>query len=146
MTITVDITTPVGEVRSIIGDVSEPFEIATQTIEQYIEKHNGNTTLAAIDCLRLLVASYAKKVNQEVGDVRVWYSERYKQLRTLLNDLTTSPSQMQRVPLPILGGTTNSEMRRVRDSCETPYIGIRVGEFSRVGTVERTGPYTVREG
>lgn len=137
MTIDIDLSTPEGQVRAIIGDVSEPYAISSQMIEFILVETDGDTRAAAIKCLQYLVPYYAKLMDQTVGNVRYAYSTLYGRYKDLLDSLLEDPNMGAAMVLPILGGTSKSKMRENRRNPDTPYIGIRVGDLSKVRYPER---------
>lgn len=145
MTIDIDLSTELGQVRAIIGDASEPYQISNNTINGLLLSYS--VAEAAMQCVKFLVAYYARAVDQETGDVRRWYSQRYKQYRDLLEDMENDPSVVGVIGrVPIFGGTSKTEKRRVEQSPERVCIGAAIGEFSSVSVsqYDATNPYFLR--
>lgn len=60
------------EVRYLIGDTeSTDMQLQDEEINYHLAQNNGSAVNAAIDACEGLVAKYARKVNREVGDLRI---------------------------------------------------------------------------
>lgn len=126
MTIDVGLYCPNDEVRLIIGDTSKEL-ITDQTIDALLLVSDNNVQQAAVKALQYLIADCAHKVDQEVGDVKVWYSQKYDQLNSLLNKLLKDPSFMLAPALHRFGGVSKSKAKAARTS-DARFIKIKEGD------------------
>ena len=82
-------TRQIDAVRLMIGDVDGDDPQLTDEEIQYYLDNEGNVTSAAIECVRVLMAIYARKVDKSVGDLRISYSQRSTQYAGLLDRLSS---------------------------------------------------------
>lgn len=108
-------------VRLLIGDVDVDDEGLTDEVYTYvIDKHSGTEdstpqteALAAVECLKYLVAKYANYVTEKTGNHFSKESEKYEQYRELLVLFTQDPrTALMRVGAPYAGGISISETER----------------------------------
>lgn len=125
MTIDTDLSTPLDQVRFLIGDPDGTF-ISDATINALLTINSDNVNKTAIECIQAIVADLAKQVRQEIDEVQVWANQYYDHYRQLLIDLTTNPAFMLTPALHILGGVSKSEARRVK--CNPDSRSIRISE------------------
>lgn len=131
MTVDTDLSTPLEQVRAIIGDTSGTL-ITDQTINALLLVNSNNVNLTAIQALQFIVADLAKQIRQEVGDVEIYANQQYEQYKDLLDDLLKDPAFMLIPALHILGGVSKSEANRVNDNSDSRRIRIIEGFGTRV--------------
>lgn len=141
MTVDTDLSTPLSQVRAIIGD-TEGELITDQTITALLLANSDNVNKTAIQCLQFIVADLAKCIREETGDVQVWYHQLYDHYRDLLDDLLTNPAQMLAPAVHLLGGTSCSEARRVNSNPDSRRIRIKEGFGTRLDLFE-FDPYNI---
>ena len=143
MGISLDLSLDRNKVRIIIGDTTNPFLLEDTVVDYILDTNSNDVDKASIEALKYIVASLSRKVDQEVGDVRVTYSQMLKNYKDLLDDLQKDPSRMANVALPIMGGTTKSEIDRVNNNSETPNYGLISGFFTdtQSSVVDTDNPY-----
>lgn len=130
MAIDTDLSTPLDQVRAIIGDTDGNL-ITDQTINALLLANSDNINKTAIQCLQFIVADLAKRTREEVGDVEIYGNQLYEQYRDLLDDLLKDPAFMLSPALHILGGTSKSEARRVNNNPDSRRIQIEEGFTDR---------------
>lgn len=60
------------EVRYLIGDTDSTDEqISDEEIAYHLTQNNDNSLAAAVDAAEAIAAKYARRVNREVGDMRI---------------------------------------------------------------------------
>jgi hypothetical protein len=145
MTISLDLSDITNQVRVVIGDVETPYLLDDSVIDFLLSENNNNVNTVSLKSLQIIVASLAKKKDEEVGDVRVKWSQLYDHYRNLLDDLTKNPSMGASLSLHYFGGTTKSEIKRVTNSPETPKRPITSGYFTDICPTQRdlNNPYNV---
>jgi hypothetical protein len=106
-------------VRLSVGDTDILEEGLTDEVYQFaLDKHDGNESLAALECLKYLVAEYANFVEEKTGGVFVKESDRYRQYNDLLNRLTKDPSySLLSAGVPFAGGISVSDRE---ENCNNP--------------------------
>ena len=87
---------PIDAVRLLVGDTDPSAEILTDAEYQYFLDLTNNAVIpAAILAARTIAAKYALLVNEEVGEVKISYEQRYKHyidLAARLEDQISSPA------------------------------------------------------
>lgn len=131
MAVDSDLSTPLEQVRAIVGD-TEGQLITDQTINALLLVNSDNVNKTAIQCLQFIVADLAKGVRHEVGDVEIYQNQQYEQYKDLLDDLLKDPAFMLTPALHILGGVSRSEARRVDTNPDSRHIRIVEGFGTRV--------------
>lgn len=101
------------QIRVIIGDTDNDELLLSQSVLEYIYESNGkNVNTAAIKALEAIIMSSAKYTDEDVGDVSIKLSQRFKQLRQTLADLKKRTAFGK----PYAGGISNSDIAaRVAD-------------------------------
>lgn len=142
MAVDSDLSTPLEQVRAIIGDTENQL-ITDQTINALLLANSDNVNKTAIQCLQFIVADLAKGVEHEVGDVWIKLNQQYEQYKDLLDDILKDPAQMLQPALHILGGTSCAEARRVNGNSDSRHINIEEGFGTRVDQffVDPDNPY-----
>lgn len=130
MTIDTDLSTPLDQVRFIIGD-PDGMLISDQTINALLVINNNEVNKTAVQCLQAITADLAKQTQHEVGDEKIWANQMYQQYKKLLDDILKDPSLMLAPALHILGGTSKSEARRVNRNSDSRKINIEEGFTTR---------------
>lgn len=138
MAVDTDLSTPLSQVRAIIGDTEGQF-ITDQTINALLLTNDDNVQKTAIQCLQFIVADLAKHIDQEVGDVSVEMSQQYDHYKELLDNLLTNPAYMLNAVVHILGGVSCSGTARVYNNPDSRHIDIREG-FSTRASAKRINP------
>ena len=130
MAIDGDTSDPIFQIRLIIGDVTEPYYISDDVL-QYIYDSTNDVYKSAIQAVTYLISYFSKKVDQEVGDVRVSFSQLLANYRALLDDLTSNPDMNGgHYAIHYLGGTMKAEVDRVNRSPLTVKHRAKIGMFS----------------
>jgi hypothetical protein len=83
------INTPLTRIRASIGDIDGSL-VSDDVINYLLLSHTESS--ATIECLKYIVSGLTQKVDQEVGDVKLKYSQLLKNYKTLLNDFITNPA------------------------------------------------------
>ena len=112
MTVDVDLSTPLGQVRAIIGD-SEGILIEDSVINYILSTNDDNVNQTAIECLRYIVADLAKLTHEKVDREEAWLNETYEHYKDLLDKLLTDPNYALYKPTILFGGVSKTEKERV---------------------------------
>lgn len=131
MTIDTDLSTPLDQVRIIIGDLEGEF-ISDQTISALLLANDDNVNRTAIQCVRFIIADLAKCIDETVGDESVKFSQLYDHYRNLLSDLLINPAYSSVGIGHILGGVSCSQANKVYSNSDSRHINIREGFGTRV--------------
>jgi len=130
VTIDGDLGDPIFQIRMIIGDASTPYYISDDVLT-YIYDGEGDVYKAAIKAVSYLIGFFSKKVDQEVGDVRVSYSQLLSNYRKLLDDLVSNPDMNGgNYAIHYIGGTMKDEVNRVKSSTKVVKPKAYIGMFS----------------
>lgn len=140
--IDIDPQSPVGQVRLIIGDSIEPYIISDEVIEFLLEQADGDIMKAAKMALQFVIRSLTKAVDQSVGDISIKYSQMLANFRAIQDDL----DRKSNLSVPIFGGTTRSEVERVRQSPESVGLFPRgyFSDYNDEGRVSCLNPFFLR--
>lgn len=133
----IDLSSPVNEVRAIIGDWHTEW-VADSVIQHYLDKNNGDVILAADDTLSAIISHAAYMLREEVGDVEIYWKDLYEQLNNLKDKLEKDTLYKRTKNLFAFGGTTKSEVKRVANSNERTYISVTNEQFE--GLFKRLHP------
>lgn len=126
MTIDTDIYTEIGEVRYLIGDVSEPYLLDGTAVQSRLLRYptltrDNRVYFSALDCLKYLLSKLAltgssRRREREGGvEIEEYGGDKYKALRSLYDDLVKNPpSGVSSIPNIHFGGVSKAEVERVR--------------------------------
>lgn len=65
-------SSPRNELRYLIGDTdTADKQVQDEELDYHLTKNGNNAVSAAIDACEALAAKYARRVNREVGDLRI---------------------------------------------------------------------------
>lgn len=129
--IDIDLSTPVNQVRALIGDPDGRF-ISDSNITFLLTQNNDDVILAAEQALKYIVNMVATYVREETGDVEVWWEQLYEQLSARLDKLEKDSRYKKSAHLFYFGGTNKTEMKRVRSNPNSVGIGFTPQEFYKV--------------
>lgn len=91
MTFTFNPTNAIGTVRRKIGmTVEDESEVSDEEISAWLTDNGDDENAAAIDILRSLAATYAKRVTVTSGNEKIEYSAASKAFASLADTLTNS--------------------------------------------------------
>lgn len=135
MTIDNDSSTPLLQVRLIIGDSSSDL-MSDATINALLTINDNNVHKTAIQALTAIVADLAKQVRHKVDGVEMWADELYRQYKDLLDKLLKDPAYMLAPALHVLGGVSKKEAARVNGISDSRRIGIKDKEYSNSNLFE----------
>ena len=129
MTITAKPTGPLEKVLLSIGDTEG--ELISPTVVQYLLDSNSNDVrLATLEATKYIVSSLSKRVDEEVGDVKVKWSQLLDNYKNLLKDFLTNPAYQTGGAGISFGGVSRTEMSRVENAPNSVGGGIRLGQFT----------------
>lgn len=129
MTITTKPSCPLEQVQLNIGDTEE--ELIAATVIQYILDNNGNSVpLATVEATKYIISSLTKRVNEEVGDVKIAWSQLLDNYRKLLKDFVSNPSYQTNGASIYIGGVNQTEIDRVNADTNSVSGGLCIGEFT----------------
>ena len=114
-----DLSNPVNQVRAIIGDWESEW-ISDDNIQYFLDAENGDTLLASAEIMSAILNRVAYYIRHEVGDAEIYYQDLYNQIADRKDSLEKDVLYKKMSNLFTFGGTTKSEMSRVRNNNETP--------------------------
>lgn len=121
-----DLSSELELVRLNLGD-SEKKLISDETIDALLILSEYNVPKATVQALQYIVADCAKKVDEEVGDVKVEWSQKYAQLKDLLNKYLKDPAYMLAPALHQFGGVSKTQANNNRGG-DNRNIPLKEGE------------------
>ncbi len=136
MTITTLPDTSAHQVQLIIGDTPEDF-IAETVIQFILDNNSDNVNAASITSLQYIIGDLSKKIDEEVGDIEVEWSQRLKHYRALLESLLKDPAFGFTPALHTFGGVSKEEIDRVRNNSDSKGSPIREGFFTNTRITRR---------
>lgn len=129
MAVDTDLSTPLEQVRLNIGDTDGEL-ITDQTISALLVINEDNIRKTTIDCLKAIVADLAKYTREEVGEVKIWAQDQYKQYKSLLDDWKNDISYLDNLSLHYFGGTSKAAASKVQGNSDSRRINIKQGQFT----------------
>lgn len=79
---------PVDGVRFLIGDTDQcDVLLQDEEIQSFLRLYNQTPLNAAIRCCETIIAKLSRRPDEQVGQVRISYSQQAKAYRALLSDL-----------------------------------------------------------
>lgn len=135
MTITLDPTNdPIAQVRLNIGDAETTYILDDVVIQYILDKNSDDITASSLEALRYIVSTLGKKVDEEVGDVKAKWSQLREHYKQLLSDLLRDPALTLSPVLHFFGGTSITEVNRVRNNSDSNLPPLQEGEFTTIPT------------
>ena len=124
-------TTPEEEVLLLIGDEDEEL-ITADVITYILSENDDNVNLAAVAAIRYIISSLAKRIDEEVGDVKVKFSQLLDNYRKLLDDFLTNPAFSPfTVGLHKFGGVSKAKAAAVRQDPDSRGPALTEGFFTK---------------
>lgn len=125
--------TPVQEVRLLVGDLSNDFQILPdESYDYFLEKRNGNVNRAAIDAARCILFELTKIPTRErTGQIEVW-NEWANAYRRALELFIKNPDLSLSTIVPYAGGISKSDMK----SNDMDNDNVRPGVYKGISTGE----------
>jgi hypothetical protein len=104
---------PLDQVRILIGDV-DPCDPLLQDaeIQLFLDDHNQAPVNASIRCCEVIIARLSRRPDEQVGLVKIFYSQQAKGYRALLTDLRNRLAQED--ANPYAGGLSKADKEVVR--------------------------------
>lgn len=127
----IDLSNPVNKVRAIIGDWDSLW-VSDGIIQHFLDENNNEIILAASDTLDIIISHAANFVREEVGDVEIYWRDLYEQLSDRKRDLQKDVLYKKTTALFSFGGTSKSEVRRVKSSSESTSLSLTNQEFEKL--------------
>lgn len=124
-----DLNDPTNQVRALVGDLESGF-ISDTNILFLLNKNNQNVAKSAIEALDYILSMVAFYTREEAGDVKVYWNDIYNQLSKRKEQLVKENAYAITGSLFKFGGTTKSEISRVKSDLESEGVGVRVSDFS----------------
>lgn len=129
----------VDAVRLLVGDTSSPGDLSDEEIEYFLARYDDNAGRAALAAVGVLIAKFAKDVDKQVGDLRIFSSQKVRGYERARQFIETIVSTYDPVGM-WAGGVSRSE--RAEDDANTdlqdPYFRRRMhdfDEYDEYGTV-----------
>lgn len=123
-----DLSVPMNQVRATIGDVDGSW-ISDSNINFLLVKNNNDIVLAAREALDYIISQVAYYTREETGDVEVYWHQLYEQLVKRKLQIDKETLYKRASSLFIFGGTTKSEITRVRRDQDSVGLGFNQREF-----------------
>jgi len=99
---------PLDAVRFLIGDTDSCDQLLQDgEIKSFLAQYNNAPLNAAIRCCETIIARLSRRPDEQVGSVRISYSQQAKAYRALMNDLRTRIAITDAVPYA--GGLSESD-------------------------------------
>ena len=118
------------QVLLIIGDEEE--ELITIDVIAYILANNeDNVNLAAIEAIRYIIGYLTKRIDEEVGDIKVKFSQLLKNYKDLLKELLTDPSFALSLGLHRFGGVSKSASKAIARDTDSRRGPISEGFYTK---------------
>jgi hypothetical protein len=127
-------------VRFLIGDTCDPWLLSDIEIE-FVASKEANAYTAGAECVRRILAFYARKVNKSAGGLSVNYESVTRQYREMLEDLERRGRASQ---IPEAGGISIDDKKTLELDTDWPRPDFRKGQFER-DDVPSQDPYTSPE-
>lgn len=122
-------STPEEEVLLLIGDEDE--ELITSAVITYILSQNDDdVNRSAIAAIKYIIASLTKKIDEEVGDVKVKFSQLLDNYKSLLADFLSDPAFALGIGLHKFGGVSKVQSTTVRRNSDSRGAPLREGFFT----------------
>lgn len=123
-------STPEEEVLLLIGDEDE--ELITSAVITYILAQNDDdVNKAAIAAIRYIIASLTKRIDEEVGDVKVKFSQLLDNYKKLLDDFLSDPAFGLGIGLHRFGGVSKTQSAAVRSNSDSRGNPLKEGFFTK---------------
>lgn len=148
---TIDYTSPIGQVRLIIGDLNEDeFEYTDEQIEGFLNLAYGNIGQASLNALRGLVAMYAVTSGDSYKLDTIQYTEGkqksayfqslMKDLQDAINNGTSPLSVGQMRPYGIYVNDKKANYKQMKDGVIIP-PRFKDNETDEIKRTSDFGPY-----
>lgn len=119
--IEIDFSTPIGQVRAIIGDPS-PDIISDNSIQSALDVNNDDVGKASIMIMQMLVRAFSTMADRErEGQVEVYYTKLYERYKQELKDLERKLGAKKGIPV-IIGGVSLEERNKVYSDVDTTNV------------------------
>lgn len=99
-----DPTTPLGKVRLNTSDISEPYILSDDYINQALTDSSNNVAQATKQCLIWILGILTKDVHKRMSVLEIWGSERFNQYLKFVNMQLTNPNTAMIGMTPIVYG------------------------------------------
>lgn len=97
---------PLNEVRFLIGDTDVTHQLMADEELNYLISSSSSTLMAAASACRALAAKFARRVHEEVGDLRLAANQMYEHYRQMAIDLSAQGASLA---VPSAGGVYTAE-------------------------------------
>lgn len=129
---------PIDEVRLMVGDVYEDFEILKDNDYQYfLDKYSGNVNRAAIDAARSIMFLLSRWTRERTGDIEVYGSDWAKQYRAALLEFVRNPNLTVMIAMPYAGGISKSDMKANDENNDNVRSGAYLGMTEEVHVYDK---------
>lgn len=129
---------PVDEVRLMVGDVYEDFEVLKDNDYQFfLDKYNGNVNRAAIDSARSIMFLLSRWTRERTGDIEVYGSDWAKQYRAALLEFIRNPNLSVIIAKPYAGGISKQDMRENDENSDNVRLGAYIGMTEEVHVYDK---------
>lgn len=119
--IEIDFSTPIGQVRAIIGDPA-PDIISDESIQSALDVSDSDVEKAALLIMRMLVRAFATMADRErEGQVEVYYTKLYERYKQELKDLEGKLRAKKAIPI-IIGGVSLEQRNKVWSDSDTTSV------------------------
>jgi hypothetical protein len=104
-----NLSEPKNEVRFLIGDTDSTKPQLQDEEIQFLIDSSGSAASAAMSACRALAAKYARRVHEEVGDLRLFSEQMFSHYERLLTAMKLNLTSGNLDALPSAGGVYAAE-------------------------------------
>lgn len=101
------LASPVDQVRLLIGDTLNSDQLLQDEEIQFFLDADANVNRVAAQCCKILAARFAREVDKQVGDLKIWASQKQKQYLALQEEQSAKAAMLSGTPMA--GGVYTSE-------------------------------------
>lgn len=114
---TIDYSTPVGKLRTRVGDWTDIPYLPDEVYEGVISENNGNLQQASIQCAQYILAQMAYSGRRKMNGLEVYGKEVYDAYKDFLMTIIKNPAFLGFAPVPYSGSEveTNALITFIKD-------------------------------
>lgn len=124
------------EVRFLVGDTDTNNQLVTDEEIAYAITTEGSNLSAASRVAQTIAAQFARRTDEEVGDLKKWYSQRYAQYMSLSKSLGKRGTIA--TATPYAGGISVDDKDTQKDDTDRVAPRFSRGQFTTEGNVENS--------
>lgn len=109
---------PKDAVRYLVQDTNSSDPLVQDEEIAWVLSQFGDTRTAAIDILGTIIIRLSARINKQVGDLRIYSSDRFNQAEAALAALKSQSMHLSPA-IPYAGGVSEGDMEIDRDNDDT---------------------------